>query len=632
MKDFLESAIVSLVIGASVFGLIGPSTAQTLTPLITPYVNESDMASITQIFNSGPDANASDVSLRYVHDGLDIAPKGNLKPFRAACSGRVHWVLAFDDLVNVMIECDSTYTIEYTFEPQSVNTGQTQLANIAVVQGQTVSQGDAIGSLYVANALAHVHFAVWENWIPSCPEQYFDPEARNSVSNLVHVRFPGAGMCHGGEVTPAPLVTPYVNESDVASINEAFSAEGSTSPWGFAHGGIDFFPNGNLRPFRAACSGVVDLVQLLQNNVTSNRQVNLRIVCNPYVSNTGGYFPPLAVEYVFEPMSAVQADGQAQLDNIVVANGQAVSQGDVVGSLLAIGVGAHVHFGTIPLGSMLASGVPSIQTCPEPHFAAEAKTSILNLLHVVWPGASMCYQTSIAAVLPTDGLWAIDAETNGQNGRGFQVETHRGLTVLTYYGYRAGGHDHWYLATGALANGSFTGSMTQYQGGTALGAAYAPATANGSAGTVAMNFTSSTAGSITLPGEPAKAISKFAFGGSGSPAVVPSNGLWVIDAELNGQDGRGFQIEQHGSFLVFTYYGYDAGGQETWYLAAAAMTGSSFTGALSEYGGGMVLGGTYSAATETGSPGPVTIAFTSTTTGIITLPGESAKAISKFSW
>ncbi len=378
------------------YGLVYTVTAPTvtLTPLITPYVNESDMASVSQIFNSHPDANASDFSLRYVHDGLDIAPTGNLKPFRAACSGRVRWVLAFDDGVNVMVDCDSTYTLEYNFEPQSAQTGQTQLAYIAVVTGQTVSQGDVIGSLYVANPAAHVHFAVIKDWVNNCPEPYFDPVAKNSILNLVHVRFPGTDMCHGGDVTPVPLVTPYVNESDMALVSEAFSSDGSVSPWGFVHDGIDFFPKGNLKPFRAACSGVVDSVQLLQNNVTSNWQVNLTIECNPYVldPNMGGYFPPLAVEYIFEPRSAVQTDGQAQLSNIIVTTGRAVSQGDVIGSLYTAGEGAHVHFGTIPFGSMLARGLPNIPSCPEPHFSSEAKTSIMNLLHVVWPGANMCYQ------------------------------------------------------------------------------------------------------------------------------------------------------------------------------------------------------------------------------------------------
>ena len=300
-----------------------------------------------------------------------------------------------------MIDCDATYTLEYNFEPQSAGTGQTQLANIAVTAGQPVTQGDVIGRLYVANALAHVHFAIMKNWVNSCPEQYLEPAARASISNLVNARFPGASMCNGGDVSPPSLVTPYANELDMASVNEAFSSAGSTSPWGFAHDGIDFFPSGNLKPFRAACSGVVDPAQLRQNNVTSNWQVNLLIKCNPYVPdpNLGGYFSPIAVEYIFEPMSTVQTVGQTQLNNITVANGQAVSQGDVIGYLLTAGAGAHVHFGVIPFGAMLANGVPRIPSCPEPHFSNIAAAYVLTLLRVVWPGAAMCYSGAPAVTL-----------------------------------------------------------------------------------------------------------------------------------------------------------------------------------------------------------------------------------------
>lgn len=237
-----------------------------------------------------------------------------------------------------------------------------------------------------------------------------------------------------------------------------------------------------------------------------------------------------------------------------------------------------------------------------------------------------------AAATPSDGLWIIDAENNGQSGRGFQIETRNNTLVFTYYGYRTGGQGHWYLAAGGLSNGNFSGTMNQYQGGTALGTAYRPATANGNAGTIGMTFTSSTTGSITLPGEAAKSISKFNFSGSANPTIVPSNGLWIIDAENNGQSGRGFQIEQNRGVLVFTYYGYDAVGQESWYLAAGAMSGNSFTGSMTQYQNGTVLGGSYAPATSSGSPGTVILNFTSPTSGTIQLPGEAAKPISKFTW
>lgn len=407
MKNLIDLASLAHVIAASMLALYGTAQAQTLAPLITPYVNESDMASILQVFNSHPASNAAYGSLGYLHDGLDISPKGNLKPFRAACSGRVRWVLTFDDGVNVMIDCDSTYALEYNFETQAAQTGQTQLANIAVVEGQAVAQGDVIGSLYLANPMAHVHFAVFKDWVASCAEPYFAASAKNSIQNLVAVTFPGAAMCQGGDVSSVPLVTPYVNESDMASINTAFSADGSVSPWGLAHDGIDIFPKGDLKPFRAACSGVVSSVQLQRNATTANWQVGLRIDCNPHVPNTDGYFYALTLAYVFEPTSTVQAAGQTQLDNIRVTQGQSVSQNDIVGYLHTAAAGAHLHFGAIPFGALSANGVPSIPVCPEPQFSLQAKTSVLTLLRLVWPGASICYPLvpSAAAVLNLLPSW-----------------------------------------------------------------------------------------------------------------------------------------------------------------------------------------------------------------------------------
>jgi len=115
-------------------------------------------------------------------------------------------------------------------------------------------------------------------------------------------------------------------------------------------------------------------------------------------------------------------------------------------------------------------------------------------------------------------------------------------------------------------------------------------------------------------------------------AVVPLDGLWSVVVENTGQSGRGFQIEQRSGSLVLTYYGYGADGSGLWALAAGPMSGSTFIGDMYRYQGGTVLGGGYMAATSAGSVGPVTVDFTSPTTGTITLPGEAPKAISKFIW
>jgi hypothetical protein len=358
--------------------------------LITPYVNESDMEEIR-------DVHSSDYTISppgRVHDGIDIYPLGNLKPFQAACSGRVDIIYPFSDQVTLFISCNPTYTIQYNFESQAPDSGQTQLDNIEVVEGQTVSQGDIIGYLYDADPdAAHVHFTFTKNSIPVCPDPYFNSGATSSIESLIILNL---DMCYGPDVTPPALVTPYVNELDMKEIKAGFSSDNSISPWGFVHDGIDVYPQGDLKAFQAACAGIVDSVELRQAAGGSNWQVDVLIQCDDYVEDPddGGYFIPFSVDYVFEPMSDNQTDGQTQLGNIEVIEGQTVSQGDIIGRLDVVGVEARVHFGIVQFGSSAfqALGVTGIPTCPEPHFSPAANDSILNLLHAAWPSAGICYQ------------------------------------------------------------------------------------------------------------------------------------------------------------------------------------------------------------------------------------------------
>jgi hypothetical protein len=364
------------------------SASDTVT-LFTPYVYESDMEEIRDVYSSD---NTISPPGR-VHDGIDIYPLGNLKPFQAACSGRVDIIYTFSDQVTLFIACNPTYTIEYNFESQAPLSGQTQLDNIEVVEGQTVSQGEIIGYLYDADPdAAHVHFTFHKNWIPTCPEPFFDPGAVVSIENLI---IQNLDMCYGPDVTPPALVTPYVNELDMKEINAGFSSD-DNSPWGFVHDGIDIYPQGDLKAFQAACSGIVDSVELRQAGVDSNWQVDVLIQCDDYVPDPskGGYFIPFSVDYVFEPMSNKKKDGRTQLDDILVGAGDNVSQGEIIGYLEVVGEGAHVHFGLLQFGSSAFSafGITSIPLCPEPHFSTEANVSILNLLHAAWPSAGMCYQ------------------------------------------------------------------------------------------------------------------------------------------------------------------------------------------------------------------------------------------------
>ena len=362
--------------------------------LVTPYVNEPDMREINDYFN----AQYSEEPWGRIHDGLDIDPDGNLKPFQAACAGRVKKLYKFDDQVMLLIDCDSTYTIGYNFETQAPNTGQTQYENILVTEGQLVAQGKVIGYLYSAENPddAHVHFTLYKNAVPSCPAPHFTQTAHDSILNLIAVAHQEVIMCMSGDVTPPPLITPYFSEVKMAKITAGFSSQYNLSPWGYANDGIDIYPQGDLTRFQAACSGVVDAVQLQQAITDNTWQVEVAITCDKYVfdPDAGGYFIPLTTKYVFKTMSINPQAGQNQLENISVSPGNSITQGDTIGYLKVANDSSHLHFGLWQFGQTKYQdfGVSGIPLCPEAHFTPQAKDSILNLLHVTWPNVGMCYQ------------------------------------------------------------------------------------------------------------------------------------------------------------------------------------------------------------------------------------------------
>lgn len=165
------------------------------------------------------------------------------------------------------------------------------------------------------------------------------------------------------------MLTPYVNESDMASVNEAF-ATGANAPWGFPHDGVDFTPKGDGKAFQAVAPGVVQMVELRQNG--PYWQVNVWVQCDSATS----------YDYAFEPFTSQQQDGQTQLSNVFVSIGQPVSPGDLIGRLHLVNSGSHTHF---------AVRTNFQAVCPEPYFSDPARQSILRLLRAMWPGANMCY-------------------------------------------------------------------------------------------------------------------------------------------------------------------------------------------------------------------------------------------------
>lgn len=194
--------------------------------------------------------------------------------------------------------------------------------------------------------------------LPCCGGSDHDSDDNGSSDGITN----GDGDGNGTADEAPTLTTPYVDSSDISTVALFFSSE---------HQGLDFAPTGNLKSFQAALSGEIGSVELLQNEMTSNWEVRLTIVFN------STYY----VLYAFEPFSMSDADGQTQLSNILVTEGDTVSQGDVIAKLFTSGEGSHVHFGLFKNDD----GV-----CPESYFSEDARSSVMVLIESEDPDRTMC--------------------------------------------------------------------------------------------------------------------------------------------------------------------------------------------------------------------------------------------------
>lgn len=115
-------------------------------------------------------------------------------------------------------------------------------------------------------------------------------------------------------------------------------------------------------------------------------------------------------------------------------------------------------------------------------------------------------------------------------------------------------------------------------------------------------------------------------------AVFPDPGMWAIGDEADGKPGRGIQLDrQGGKTLIFTYFGYREDGSATFMQASGQLTGgNTFAGELVEFKNGRALGGAARSGETAKVVGPIAVTFNSTTTGTITLPGESPQKFGRF--
>lgn len=143
---------------------------------------------------------------------------------------------------------------------------------------------------------------------------------------------------------------------------------------------------------------------------------------------------------------------------------------------------------------------------------------------------SFAISTSVWAFMPANGLWGIDSEMTGDTGRGFTIEVENEVLIFLYYGYRNDGSSLFYIASGPIVNNTFSADLLTVQGGTPIGAAYRPGVETPLLGKVVLNFTSGKHGTITLPSESPKAISKYGFGYADGPDGLL--GTWLLTSTI----------------------------------------------------------------------------------------------------
>jgi len=232
-----------------------------------------------------------------------------------------------------------------------------------------------------------------------------------------------------------------------------------------------------------------------------------------------------------------------------------------------------------------------------------------------------------ATITPATGWWWNSSES----GRGFSIETSGDNLFIGGFLYAADGSCIWYVASGERGGSIFFNTLQQYGSGQTLTGSYRSPSYVGSPGTITLNFTSTTSGSLIWPGGTV-AIERFPISGSTvtSPASgMPAAGWWWNASEA----GSGYFIEVQGTTLFMAAYMYGDSGQAAWYTTSGAMTGTSvYQGSLVEYANGQTLTGAYQAPSVAADRGSVTLVFASSATATLTLPSGRAISLTRYTF
>jgi hypothetical protein len=156
-------------------------------------------------------------------------------------------------------------------------------------------------------------------------------------------------------------------------------------------------------------------------------------------------------------------------------------------------------------------------------------------------------------------------------------------------------------------------------------------------GTATLTFTDDSHGALQFAPDTGAAstttIERFPIvsGGLTAPPMrsfEPETGWWYNPAE----GGRGYFIENQRGTMFFAGYMYAANGKPIWYVNTFKTTSpKSAAGQLAQFAGGQTLGGTYKAASVANAAvGAVSLSFSSSIAGTLTLPNGKVIPIQRY--
>lgn len=115
-----------------------------------------------------------------------------------------------------------------------------------------------------------------------------------------------------------------------------------------------------------------------------------------------------------------------------------------------------------------------------------------------------------------------------EGGRGYFIEVQGTSSFLGGFMYDDVGQPTWYVSTTDALNASASGKLLRYTGGQTLAGSYRPASANGTAGQLSFEFTSTKTGVMILPNGNRIALKRFEFNPSSpvSTDCTPASVSW----------------------------------------------------------------------------------------------------------